>query len=72
MEELMDKAIAELEKLPREQKDRFAEFILNELRSEERWERLFASSGELLDKLADEAIEDARVGRTRPLRPDEL
>lgn len=58
MEEPIKTEIAEPEKLPRDQTDPFAESL--------------SSSRDQLDKLADEALEDARAGRTRPLRPDEL
>ena len=67
MTKLLEKAFAEAAKLPAQDQDAFAEFVLAELQSEERWARAFASSGGELERLAQEALADYRAGRTRPL-----
>lgn len=67
MTKLLEKAFAEAAKLPAQDQDAFAELILAELQSEERWARAFASSGGELETLAQEALADYRAGRTRPL-----
>jgi hypothetical protein len=48
--------------------------MLAELESERRWTELFATkeSEDLLERLADEALENHRKGRTEPLNPDDL
>ena len=67
MTKLLEKAFAEAAKLPTQDQDAFAEFVLAELQSEARWARAFAASGDELAKLAQEALSDYRAGRTRPL-----
>lgn len=46
--------------------------ILEELAADERWEAAFARSQDALARLADEALEEHRAGRTEPLDPDAL
>jgi hypothetical protein len=69
---LLEKVIAETAKLPQEEQEAFAAFMLEELQSERRWDDLFARSQDLLAKMAREAREEYRAGRTKPLDPDEL
>lgn len=64
--------MAEISKLPEPEQDAFARWILEELRSEERWDRLFEQSQDALARLADEALEEYRQGKTEPLDPDRL
>ena len=49
-----------------------ADWVLAELRSEEKWDRLFANSQEALSKLASEALAEHRRGQTQELNPDRL
>ena len=74
MTELLEKAFAKASELPQEEQDRFARFLLSELESELRWAELFdrPESEDLLERLADEAVEAHRAGLTRPLDLDEL
>jgi hypothetical protein len=72
MTQLLKDAFAEAEKLPREEQDAFARWLLEELASEKRWSDLFAASQHKLADLAAEAIEENRSGRTEPLDPDRL
>lgn len=72
MTELLQKAFAEASKLPEEEQNALARALLEELASERRWDELFASSGDLLSKLAAEALEDHRAGRTQELDPNKL
>jgi hypothetical protein len=69
---LLEKAIAELAKLPETQQDSMAQWILDELEDEARWDVAFADSLPQLEKLGKEALEDYQAGRTRDLDPDEL
>jgi hypothetical protein len=64
---LLEKAFARAASLPAGEQDAFAEFVLAELESEERWTRAFAASQEELASLAQEAAADYKAGRTRPL-----
>ena len=72
MTQLVEKAFAEIVKLPEPEQDAVAAWILEELASERRWAVAFAASEDILAQLADEALEEHRQGRTLPLNPDEL
>ena len=72
MTEILKKAFEKASRLPAEEQDRFGEWMLEELNSEERWDELFARSPELLEKLAAEAIAEDDAGLTEPLDPDKL
>ena len=70
--QLLEKAFAEASKLPQTEQDALAQWILEELASERRWEEAFANSPEALAQLADEALAEHRAGRTQALDPDDL
>lgn len=72
MTELLERAFTEASKLSPEEQDAFAKWLLAELKSEARWQELFAGSQDELAKLAHEALEEHRAGRTEELDPDEL
>ncbi len=69
---LLEKAIAELAKLPEDRQESMAQWILDELEDELRWDQAFAASLPQLDELGKRALEDYRAGRTQELDPDEL
>lgn len=62
----------EASKLSPKEQDAFADWVLAEIRSEKKWDRLFANSQETLSKLASEAIAEHRSGQTQELNPDQL
>jgi hypothetical protein len=72
MSQLIEKAFIEMKKLPEEQQDAFASWILEELASENRWSEAFAASEDILARLADEALAEHHAGKTLPLDPDNL
>ncbi len=72
MTELLTKAFEKAAHLPPEEQDELARWLLEELEDEARWDEAFAASQDALSKLADEALEDHRQGRTKPLDPDGL
>ncbi len=63
----LEMAFAEAARLPDVQQESFAEFLLAELRDEVKWQAAFAAHPDVLTRLADEAREDHRAGRTQPL-----
>lgn len=67
MTKLLERAFEEAGRLPPAQQDAFAEFLLAELEDEQRWDRAFANSGDVLSRLAAQAREEARQGRAKPL-----
>lgn len=70
MTKLLEKALAKVSSLPREEQDAIASRILAELDDEAAWARQFAAERDKLRRLADEARREHRRGATRPL--DEL
>ncbi len=51
MTRALDAAIAKLSALPADEQDRIAQWLLDELRDEERWTRQFAGSQDALSRL---------------------
>ena len=72
MTRALTEAIAKLSKLPAEEQDRIAQWLLDELKDDEHWTRQFSASQDALAKLAAEARADRAAGRTTELDPDKL
>jgi hypothetical protein len=72
MTKLLDKVFVEASKLPQQEQDAFATWMLEELASERRWSELFAKSAHALEQLADEALAEYRAGKTQVLDPETL
>jgi hypothetical protein len=72
MTKALKKAFEAASRLPDADQDELAAAIIEELEADERWEAAFARSQDALERLADEALEDYRAGRTEPLDPDAL
>ncbi len=67
MTKLLKEVLAKLSKLPPDQQDELAAWLLAEMEDEARWAKSFAESQDALAKLADEALEEHRRGETRSL-----
>jgi hypothetical protein len=67
MTKLLVKAFKEASKLPEIQQNTLAKWVLEELQADKEWEKMFAGSEDILDKLADEALEAHKQGKTKPL-----
>jgi hypothetical protein len=72
MTKTLQQVIDEVAQLPPDEQETFAAWMLEELRSEQRWNELFARSQDMLAKMADEALAEHRAGKTLPLDPDAL
>ena len=72
MTKLLEKAFEEASRLPEMDQNVLAKWVLDELHSERAWEKAFAESEDVLEKLADEAIAEKRKGKTIPLDLDRL
>ena len=68
----LELAFSEIQKLPSIEQNEFITWILEELHSEKRWQKLFAKSENLLESLAAEAQAEYRAGKTEKLNPDTL
>ncbi len=72
MGKLLDRAIAEARKLPEDEQEALAWWLLEEIESDRRWDELFCQPSEVIERMAEQALEDYRAGRTEPLDPDKL
>lgn len=72
MTKLLKKAFDEASKLSETEQNAFAKWLLDELHSEKEWDKAFAESEDMLEKLANEATEEKRKGKAKPLNRDLL
>lgn len=72
MTRLLEKAFKEASKLSVVEQNALAKWVLEELEAEKKWEQIFAESEDVLDRLADEAMEAHNKGKTKPLDIDRL
>ncbi len=72
MTKLLEEAFKKASELPETEQDSLAKWLLEELESEREWDRLFAQSQDVLDRLAQEALEAHRQGKTKPMDFDRL
>jgi len=68
----LEKAFAEALKLPEQEQEDFAAWLLEELASEHRWQATFSKSQDLLSELANEALNEHKNGPSKSLDPDQL
>ena len=67
MTALLEKALAEISKLPPPQQEEVASWLLAELEDEARWAESFSRSSSTLERLADAALAEHRSGNTQGL-----
>ena len=72
MTKLLEKAFKEASKLSELEQNALARWLIDEIISEKKWEKTFAGSEDVLDKLADKAIAEHAEGKTRLLDVDQL
>ena len=70
MTQLLEQAIAQMQKLPTSEQDAIAALILEEL--EQLWQESFAGSQEQLAAMAAKVRQDIREGRVKNVGIDEL
>ena len=68
----LEKAFAEASKLSEEEQDALAVWIIKEIKSERRWIKAFSDSHNILERLAEEALEEHHRGETKLLNPEKL
>ncbi len=66
MTDLLQQAFQKASELDANAQDRFAEFLLDELESDQKWDSLLAQSAPDLARLAEEAANEYRNGQTEP------
>ena len=67
MTETLEKAFEEASKLPSSEQEELGSWILAEIESEQRWGRHFETSKDILENLADEALDEHRAGGTQDI-----
>ena len=67
MTQALSAAVATAAQLLEDEQDALAAILLEEMESEERWSALFADSQNLLERMANEAIQDFQAGRVQPI-----
>lgn len=72
MTELLECVVKKIKNLPDREQDAIAALILEELDDDARWERSFAGSQDVLARLASEAMEEDKAGKTIALDPNKL
>jgi hypothetical protein len=72
MTELLQKAFDQASKLPSEEQNAIAVWLIDEMESERKWDDLFSRSQDVLERMANEALAEHRSGLTKPLDPDSL
>ena len=63
----LQEAFKQASALPEEQQEVLAAIVLEEIASEKRWEASFAGSQDMLERMANEALEEHRRGETEDL-----
>ncbi len=61
MTKLLEKAFKKVSQLPEIEQNTIAKWLLEELETDSNWERKFAESEDILDILANEALENCRI-----------
>jgi hypothetical protein len=69
---MLKNAFAEASKLPAIEQNALARWIINEIESDRKWDKLFAESEDVLGQLALEALEEENSGKTTKLNPSQL
>ncbi len=72
MTELLDRALAEVQKLTEAEQDAVAAIILEEFADERRWDEEFAASQDLLGRLAARVRRDISAGKVPRVGIDQL
>jgi hypothetical protein len=67
MTRLLERAFKEASKLPEVEQNALAKWVMEELEAEGKWEKAFAGSEDILDKLADDALAAHKQGKSKPL-----
>ncbi|MBU0701220.1 hypothetical protein KKE26_08025 [bacterium] len=72
MTQLLECVVEKARKLPEIEQDAIAMFMIEEIEDEMRWEKAFAGSQDVLAMLAQEAMAEDRIGKTKRLDPETL
>ena len=69
---LLQKAFEMASKLPDEKQEELATLLIDETQEEMKWEKTFAESQDVLEALADKALEEIAQGKAEKIEWTEL
>ena len=72
MTKMLEKAFKEASRLSEIEQNAVAKWLLAELEDDRKWDKVFAESENTLEKLADEALDARKQGKTKPLSISKL
>ena len=72
MTSMLENAFAVASKLPAIEQNALARWMIEEIKSDKKWDKLFAESEDALGRLAMEALDEDAKGLTTVLDPDKL
>ena len=58
MTQLLEKVLAKVSKLPEIEQNALAKWLLKELSSERRWDKVFAESEDILEELSEQTVRE--------------
>ena len=72
MTRLLKNAFNEASKLPEIEQNAIGRWLLDEIKTDKKWEKLFAESEDILEHLAQEALTENEKGKTKDLDINKL
>ncbi len=72
MTDLLQQAFEQASGLSENEQDQIAAWLIHELRDEHRWDDAFKKSQGVLGRMASEALQEHRAGKSEPLDADSL
>jgi len=72
MTKLLENAFNQASKLPEIEQNVIGRWLLDEIKADKKWEKLFAESEDVLEQLAQEALMEYKKGNTKNLDINKL
>ncbi|MFA4909751.1 MAG: hypothetical protein WC649_01695 [Desulfobacteria bacterium] len=72
MTKLLENAFHEASKLPKIEQNVIGRWLLDEIKADKEWDKLFAESEDVLEHLAQEALMEHEKGKTKNLDINKL
>ena len=72
MTKLLENAFNQASKLPKIEQNVIGRWLLDEIKADKKWEKLFAESEDVLEQLAQEALMEYEKGNTKDLDINKL
>ncbi len=69
---LLEKAFKKAANLPEIEQNALAKWLIDEIKSDKKWDTIFADSEDILEKLAIDALNEHKKGKTSDLDIEKL